>query len=197
MKLFTLALYVGSALVLSGCAGTASDFECDATTSDTCMTMEQANEKAKKREESSQVKPAAMSLPRLADGHFRTAPQPGIPLPPAHPPVVSTAGIPLPPAHPPAVSTAGIPQTPAYPAGASPTGVSGTSRPFLQTAAPVSVVTPLSAASRAVPPRPLRLGEETAALWIAPYIDSLDIYHQPSNVFFVVKPAGWGKPRVQ
>ncbi|MEI7412149.1 type IV conjugative transfer system lipoprotein TraV [Pectobacterium aroidearum] len=182
MKLFTLALCAGSALVLSGCAGTASDFECNATTSDTCMTMEQANEKAKTREESSQVKPVAMSLPRLADGHFRTTPQPGIPLPPAHPPVASTAGIPQPPAH---------------PAGASTTGVSGTSRPFLQTAAPVSVVTPLSAASRAVPPRPLRLGEETAALWIAPYIDSLDIYHQPSNVFFVVKPAGWGKPRVQ
>ncbi|EGV3463184.1 type IV conjugative transfer system lipoprotein TraV [Salmonella enterica] len=31
------------ALLLSGCAGTNSDFECTATTSDTCMTMEQAN----------------------------------------------------------------------------------------------------------------------------------------------------------
>lgn len=38
---------LGSALLLTGCAGTETEFECNATTSDTCMTMEQANEKAK------------------------------------------------------------------------------------------------------------------------------------------------------
>ncbi|KUE23095.1 type IV conjugative transfer system lipoprotein TraV, partial [Salmonella enterica] len=38
--------------------------------------------------------------------------------------------------------------------------------------------------------------EQTAALWIAPYIDSQDIYHQPSGVFFVIKPSVWGKPRI-
>ncbi len=36
------------------------------------MTMEQANEKAKKLEQSSEAKPVAASLPRLADGDFRT-----------------------------------------------------------------------------------------------------------------------------
>ncbi|MFN1965234.1 type IV conjugative transfer system lipoprotein TraV, partial [Escherichia coli] len=52
-------------LLLSGCAGTSTEFECNATTSDTCMTMEQANEKAKKLEQSSEAKPVAASLPRL------------------------------------------------------------------------------------------------------------------------------------
>nr|WP_250666655.1 hypothetical protein [Escherichia coli] len=36
--------------------------------------MEQANEKAKKLEQSSEAKPVAASLPRLADGNFRTMP---------------------------------------------------------------------------------------------------------------------------
>ncbi|MFL4346476.1 methyltransferase, partial [Escherichia coli] len=40
----------------------------------TCMTMEQANEKAKKLERSSEAKPVAASLPRLAEGNFRTMP---------------------------------------------------------------------------------------------------------------------------
>ncbi|MCW3377937.1 type IV conjugative transfer system lipoprotein TraV [Escherichia coli] len=44
--------------------------------------------------------------------------------------------------------------------------------------------------------RPLRTGEQTAALWIAPYIDNQDVYHQPSSVFFVIKPSAWGKPRI-
>jgi conjugal transfer pilus assembly protein TraV len=47
MKELMLLIPLGSALLLTGCAGTETEFECNATTSDTCMTMEQANEKAK------------------------------------------------------------------------------------------------------------------------------------------------------
>ncbi len=47
MKELILLIPLGSALLLTGCAGTETEFECNATTSDTCMTMEQANEKAK------------------------------------------------------------------------------------------------------------------------------------------------------
>ncbi|EFL9457015.1 type IV conjugative transfer system lipoprotein TraV, partial [Escherichia coli] len=67
-KTVPVALTLASLLTLSGCAGTTSDFECNATTSDTCMTIEQANEKAKRLEEASAVKPGATSLPRLAEG---------------------------------------------------------------------------------------------------------------------------------
>lgn len=50
MKQISLFIPLLGTLLLSGCAGTSTEFECNATTSDTCMTMEQANEKAKKLE---------------------------------------------------------------------------------------------------------------------------------------------------
>ncbi|EGU9664395.1 type IV conjugative transfer system lipoprotein TraV [Salmonella enterica] len=156
-------------LLLSGCAGTNSDFECTATTSDTCMTMEQANEKAKRLEQTEAVKPVVASLPRLADGNFRTVSAR------AESPVLPVLAKPVmrPPAQ-------------ALPA----------PRPLFTAAREVKTVVPVSTASPVVPPRPLRTGEQTAALWIAPYIDSQDIYHQPSGVFFVIKPSVWGKPRI-
>lgn len=40
MKELILLIPLGSALLLTGCAGTETEFECNATTSDTCMTME-------------------------------------------------------------------------------------------------------------------------------------------------------------
>lgn len=57
MKQISLFIPLLGTLLLSGCAGTSTEFECNATTSDTCMTMEQANEKAKKLEQSSEAKP--------------------------------------------------------------------------------------------------------------------------------------------
>ncbi|EMK8627153.1 type IV conjugative transfer system lipoprotein TraV [Salmonella enterica subsp. enterica serovar Newport] len=177
-------------LLLSGCAGTASDFECNATTSDTCMTMEQANEKAKRVEAQNTVKQDATSLPRLAEGNFRTTPVPVVTQ------AVRPVSIP--------VASTGTPQKmlaprPLYTPPAGVKTVSSGSvapRPVLLSAVPVRSVTPVSEAARAVPPRPLRVGEQTAALWIAPYIDNQDIYHQPSSVFFVIKPSAWGKPRL-
>ncbi|EHX2188744.1 TPA: type IV conjugative transfer system lipoprotein TraV [Salmonella enterica subsp. salamae serovar 9,46:z4,z24:z39:z42] len=157
-------------LLLSGCAGTNSDFECTATTSDTCMTMEQANEKAKRLEQSETVKPGAVSLPHLAEGNFRTTPVQ----------VVSTVT-------PPVGKTVTAPRS-----GQKPPAP----HPLFTAAREVKPVAPVSTASPVVPPRPLRTGEQTAALWIAPYIDSQDIYHQPSGVFFVIKPSAWGKPRI-
>ncbi|EDI0825345.1 type IV conjugative transfer system protein TraV [Salmonella enterica subsp. enterica serovar Muenster] len=158
------------ALLLSGCAGTNSDFECTATTSDTCMTMEQANEKAKRLEQTEAVKPGAVSLPRLAEGNFRTTPVQ----------VVSTGT-------PPVGKTVTAPRS-----GQKPSAP----HPLFTAVREVKTVAPVSTASPVVPPRPLRTGEQTAALWIAPYIDSQDIYHQPSGVFFVIKPSVWGKPRI-
>ncbi|EAY4021918.1 type IV conjugative transfer system lipoprotein TraV [Salmonella enterica] len=158
------------ALLLSGCAGTNSDFECTATTSDTCMTMEQANEKAKRLEQTEAVKPGAVSLPRLAEGNFRTTPVQAVST--GTPPVGKTVTAPR------------SGQKPSAP------------HPLFTAVREVKTVAPVSTASPVVPPRPLRTGEQTAALWIAPYIDSQDIYHQPSGVFFVIKPSVWGKPRI-
>ncbi|WOY95319.1 type IV conjugative transfer system lipoprotein TraV [Escherichia coli] len=145
MKQISLFIPLLGTLLLSGCAGTSTEFECNATTSDTCMTMEQANEKAKKLEQSSEAKPVAASLPRLT----------------AHPEQKLLAP-----------------------------------RPLFTAAREVKTIVPVSSVAPVTPPRPLRTGEQTAALWIAPYIDNQDVYHQPSSVFFVIKPSAWGKPRI-
>ncbi|APL06676.1 type IV conjugative transfer system lipoprotein TraV [Escherichia coli] len=170
MKPISLFIPLLETLLLSGCAGTNSDFECDATTSDTCMTMEQANEKAKKLEQSSEAKPVAASLPCLADGNFRTTAAQA----------VSTA--------PPPVSRPVVTARPGQKLLAP--------RPLFTAAREVKTAVPVSTVPAVISPRPLRTGEQTAALWIAPYIDNQDIYHQPSSVFFVIKPSAWGKPRI-
>lgn len=173
MKLFIFTA-LGGALLLSGCAGTSSEFECNATTSDTCMTMHQANDKAKLKEEGDTVKPDAGALPRLAEGNFSSAsnsvPATSIPLPTLS--VQRVANVPF---------IAKSPHTPVSVKPASQLYIAPVSTPVVSTEYP----------------RPLRVGERTAQLWIAPYIDTADVYHQPSNVVFVVTSSHWGKPRIR
>ncbi|MFT2793702.1 type IV conjugative transfer system lipoprotein TraV [Serratia sp. T13T92] len=177
-KIPLLTLTLGSILTLSGCAGTSSDFECDATTSDTCMTIEQANEKAKRLEEGSGVKPDVAALPRLAEGNFRTVSAQPLATPTVPVTTIATASVSTPRQN--APFTRSVPVT-------TPSAATVSYQPR-----PVSV----STHDMIVDPRPLRVGEKTAGLWIAPYIDTQDVYHQPTRVFFVVKPSAWGQPRV-
>ena len=175
-KTAPLIMTLGSILLLSGCAGTASDFECNATTSDTCMTIEQANDKAKRLEDSYAVKPDAAALPRLAEGNFRTVS--------ARP--VTTPGVLTTTTASPSHNTRQVTRT-----SPAPVSVPATRAVSYQ---PLTV--PATTHGMVVDPRPLRSGEKTAGLWIAPYIDTRDVYHQPGRVFFVVKPSAWGTPRV-
>ncbi len=176
MKSLLLFPALGGVLLLAGCAGVSSEFGCNATTSDSCMTMEQANEKAKSLEEGSEAKPAAAALPRLADGDFAAV---GRDTGPVHVSVGSTSRL-LPRQD--AASPA--PVVPAYPAIAAPTAIVTT----------VSTCT-LPRCAGVGSTRPARQAEQTAQLWIAPWIDSQDVYHQPGKVLFVVKPAVWGQPQ--
>lgn len=187
MKELMLLIPLGSALLLTGCAGTETEFECNATTSDACMTMEQANEKAKAREESASAKPAAAGLPRLAEGNFRTTQPASYPLPPQ--PTLSATGTT-------AVSMAAV--KPAGMLSAPPVHPvqNAGSRIAPLTATPLSQTFRSPATLPGNYPRPLRKGEQTASLWIAPYIDAEDVYHQPTTVLFVVTPSAWGQPRI-
>ena len=193
MKLFIFTA-IGGALLLSGCAGTQSDFQCNATTSDTCMTMQQANEKAKLKEENTSVKPGAAALPRLADGNFSSA---------STAPASTTTSASAPATYP---LPAPVRQTTSRNPFSGHSVVSA--KPVVNTTSrgsePVTSVMqprviPVSIRPLPVPeyPRPLRVGEQTARLWIAPYIDADDVYHQPSNVVFVVTPSHWGQPRIR
>jgi conjugal transfer pilus assembly protein TraV len=173
MKSLFLLPVVGGALLLTGCAGTSSEFGCNATSSDSCMTMEQANEKAKSLEEGRDAKPAAAVLPRLADGNFAAIGRDSGPVP-----VVATTTPRLLPRR--AVVPAAVATSPLSP---SLSVVTTTSTCTLPRCASVGST------------RPDRRPEQTAQLWIAPWIDSQDVYHQPGKVLFVVKPAVWGQPR--
>ncbi len=176
MKSLLLFPALGGVLLLAGCAGVSSEFGCNATTSDSCMTMEQANEKAKSLEEGSKAKPAAAALPRLADGDFAAVGRDTGPVPVS---AGSTSRL---------LPRQGVaspaPVVPAYPAIAAPTAIVTT----------VSTCT-LPRCAGVGSTRPARQAEQTAQLWIAPWIDSQDVYHQPGKVLFVVKPAVWGQPQ--
>ncbi|HHI2874215.1 TPA: type IV conjugative transfer system lipoprotein TraV, partial [Escherichia coli] len=60
-----MLLIAGGALLLSGCAGMKSEFDCNATASNSCMTMDEANNKARSATERSEAT-KQMPLPRLA-----------------------------------------------------------------------------------------------------------------------------------
>jgi len=42
------------------------------------------------------------------------------------------------------------------------------------------------------PGQPIRYGESVQRIWVAPYVDAQDNYHNPSYIDTVVKPPQWG-----
>lgn len=163
-------LLVCSALLLSGCAGVNSDFECDATTSDRCMTMSQANQLARDRAGTSAPgKPGANAAPSAAELP-RTAP------------VVSSFNTPsqsVPTTTPPALQSA--------PSGALRTKGSAVTPVAAQTCS-------TGGCSGAGTVRVQRAGEQVATVWIAPWIDSSDAFHQPGRISFVAGGPAWILP---
>lgn len=199
MKKITLLL-AGSALLLSGCAGVKSSFDCDATTSDTCMTMTKANQLARDKAAKQAGKPAAGGLPSLVN----------LPATSAAGGLSSRSAVSLP------SGTRTVSTTPAVSAGSSagvntntatstltPRPVAGTpvtTNPSSVVSRPiVSVVTPAPSCQgvRCDHPgavHPQRSQDQTATVWIAPWVDSDNAFHQPGRVSFVVRPADWVLP---
>ncbi|MBC6558734.1 type IV conjugative transfer system lipoprotein TraV [Citrobacter braakii] len=195
MKKITLLL-AGSVLLLSGCAGVKSSFDCDATTSDTCMTMTKANQLARDKAAKQAGKPAAGGLPSLVNL-----------------PATSAAAVPS------ASRSSGtrtVSTTPAVSAGTS-AGVNTNTATSTLTPRPVAgtpvTTTPSSVVSRPVVSEvtpapscqsvrcdhpgavhPQRSQDQTATVWIAPWVDSDNAFHQPGRVSFVVRPADWVLP---
>ncbi|EPY5345414.1 type IV conjugative transfer system lipoprotein TraV [Klebsiella quasipneumoniae] len=201
MKKITLLL-AGSALLLSGCAGVKSSFDCDATTSDTCMTMTKANQLARDKAAKQAGKPAASGLPSLVNLPAHSA---------AAVPSASRSAV-----SPPSGTRTTVSTTPAVSAGTS-TGVNTNTATSTLTPRPVAgtpvTTTPLSVVSRPVVSvvtpapscqsvrcdypgavHPQRSQDQTATVWIAPWVDSDNAFHQPGRVSFVVRPADWVLP---
>lgn len=195
MKKITLLL-AGSALLLSGCAGVKSSFDCDATTSDTCMTMTKANQLARDKAAKQAGKPAAGGLPSLVNLPATSA---------AAVPSASRSVVSVP-------SGARVTSNrPAVSAGTA-TGISTNTAASTLTPRPVAV-TPITPVSRTnvstVTPapscqsvrcdnpgsvHPQRSQDQIATVWIAPWVDSDNAFHQPGRVSFVVSPADWVLP---
>ncbi|HCM9448616.1 TPA: type IV conjugative transfer system lipoprotein TraV [Enterobacter bugandensis] len=200
MKKITLLL-AGSALLLSGCAGVKSSFDCDATTSDTCMTMTKANQLARDKAAKQAGKPAAGGLPSLVNLPATSAAA----VPSASRAVVSVPSGARVTSNTPAVST-GTPtgiNTNAAASTLTPRSVAGTAVKTTTSSVayrPVgSVVTPAPSCQsvRCDHPgsvHPQRSQDQIATVWIAPWVDSDNAFHQPGRVSFVVSPADWVLP---
>lgn len=178
-------LIMFAVLALAGCTGTASEFQCNATTSDRCMTMEQANDMARSKTEGARGKPGAGALPALVE----------LPPPSVTPLSVPTAVKPHSSVTPAPVSGFVAPASSSA-VKAAKTGQQATFTP----ATPGS--TPLHTEALCSAPRcdslgeapPLRLTDTIATLWIAPWIDDADVFHQPGRVSFVLTPGTWQLP---
>lgn len=173
-RLMAAALLCGT---LSGCAGMNGDFDCNKTATDQCLTTAQANKMAAQGKslddlaaDKATKKPAGETLPALRN--------------PA--PVVSAA-------RPVSVAATRTPSTSLL----SP-------RPLYTPPAVSSVVTPSpvgriqNTVSTAVKPASdvgrvvvQRVPDATQRLWIAPWVDTDDNFHQPAVVEFVKNPSHW------
>ncbi|HHR6038839.1 TPA: type IV conjugative transfer system lipoprotein TraV [Providencia alcalifaciens] len=177
-------LVLGALTLLAGCtAGMKDSFDCNATAQDSCMTMEEANQRA-----SAQTSPLGKSqtlggttqkraeLPRLA--------------PLATPIVPMTTTAPARQVKP--VET----KNPVAQASVSSLGAFAPSAPPVKKVAPSMPVitdtsTPWGAWGDIGMAPPQRLPTSTARLWVAPWVDEHDNLYQPAVVSFVVKDGEW------
>lgn len=160
MKVMILPVLAGVVL-LAGCAGGKSSFDCGATAGDQCMTMQQANEKAGMLTDAKRGR-GAKQLPAVAErAPSVTATQPGASLGVVVPAVTSgtSAGVVVPPV------------------------TSGTGK---VTSATASYTTPLRPVVR-----PLRVAEGTGKIWVAAWVDKDGAYHADNMISVVTRPGEW------
>ena len=170
-KILSATLLCGA---LTGCAGMNGDFDCNKTATDQCLTTGEANKLAAQGKsladltaETTSKKPAGETLPALRN----TAPV----VNPQRPVSVAATG---------SLTAKTIAPRPlaTAPAGAG----SVVTTPV--TTSHVTPVTPVNTAGR-VPVQ--RIPDATQRLWIAPWVDTDDNFHQPAVVEFVKNKSHW------
>jgi conjugal transfer pilus assembly protein TraV len=157
---------------LAGCAGLNSDFDCNKTATDQCLTTGEANKLAAQGKslddlnaEKTSKKPAGETLPAL----HNIAPA----VSPSRPVSVAATG----PAPQKTIAPRPLAGTPLTPVSTS-------------VIRPVSTVpvTPVNDPGRVAVQR---IPDATQRLWIAPWVDTDDNFHQPAVVEFVKNKSHW------
>ncbi|WP_130100409.1 type IV conjugative transfer system lipoprotein TraV [Siccibacter turicensis] len=173
---------LGAALlcsVLTGCAGMNSDFDCNKTATDQCLTTAEANKLAAQGKsldelavEKTSKKPAGETLPALRN----SAPV----VNPSRPVSVAATG---------SASSGTLAPRPLYTPPATNSAL--TSRPANPAPRPVTVAAPVKPVNDTGRVNALRVPDATQRLWIAPWVDTDDNFHQPSVVEFVKNKSHW------
>lgn len=197
MKILPFML-AGGVLLLSGCTGMKSEFDCTETADNGCLTMDEANNRARAKTEGDKQQ---VRLPKLAE----VTPMPAQPsvtsvsvessrMPVVTAPASVAVAAVSPSALQPAAVVGSAPRnpfrgdsTPVRPAVVSPVPVT---TPSVSGMTVVGTFAPSAWADTGMQP-PVRLPSGTARLWIAAWVDEDQVYHQPSVVSFEVAPARW------
>lgn len=163
---------------LTGCAGMNSDFDCNKTATDQCLTMTEANKLAAQGKSLDDLgkapvkKSAGETLPALSN----TRPV----VNPARPVSVAATGVTSPaPAN--TIAPRPLYSPPAAPAPRL-TGSTPSAPARITASAPVVDAGRIAAQ---------RVPDVTQRLWIAPWVDTDDNFHQPAVVEFVKNKAHW------
>ncbi|HAU5565829.1 TPA: type IV conjugative transfer system protein TraV [Serratia fonticola] len=165
-KLFACALLCAA---LTGCAGMNSDFDCNKTATDQCLSMSEASKLASK----------GQSLDDL------TAQKEAAPKPAAE--ALATPGN---------VKPAVNPYRPVSAATLTPRPVSGqtlSADSLRASTVPVRTAAPVVPGDDSGPGQVdvRRIPDATQRLWIAPWVDEQDSFHQPAVVEFVKQKSSW------
>ena len=186
------------ALLLVGCAGGQSEFACDATTSDNCMTMSAANQQAKTKAANAAGKPGAGALPALVD----LPPAPRAPTNSTQPVRVTPHSVTptqaMPASLPASGSNTATPTAP-HPAASGNGKTSSVNTPTGGLADQINARLSPACAPHAPCPQtqpPRREQEQWVSLWLAPWVDEQDTLHQGGQVHFVVTAGQWLLPPV-
>lgn len=170
-----LLMLVAGGLMLTGCAGMKSEFDCNDTASNGCMTMDEANNKARTMTQNQKGTGSRHTLPPLAAV-----------------PVIKES----------ATSAGGAPVT--KPVSKTVTPGATPRNPFRGNVAGAGRAAVTSAGVQVSPvwsdigmSRPVRLSSTTARMWIAAWVDEQAVWHQPSVVSFEVEPARWQHQEVK
>lgn len=190
------SVLLGTVLLLSGCAGVKSSFDCDATTTDSCMTMTQANELARSKAAKNAGKGAAGGLPSLVNLPAAPAVLPA-PVSGTRPVATAPSASVVTPATTQPASGSSLISPPAV--AGSPvrsTSVAAVASTTVRPAAPVTLSRSCQTARCDSPGsvHPQRSQDRIATVWIAPWVDDNNNFHQPGRLSFVVSPADWVLP---